>query len=295
MKILNSYKNGNALITLFEDGTRIIDYPDNEKLNVDYPLSIDLCICKKCPYGCQFCYNNSTPNGKLGDIMGLKFIDTMVAGEEVAIGGGSVTQHPDLKPFLRKLKDKGLIANITVSQSEFIDEVNTINDLIEEELIHGLGVSFKEPNDLLYKSVCENDNCIVHLIAGVHGKDVFDYLSKFNAKVLILGYKDLQRGALYRKTQTDIDEKIEWLRDNLEAYIDKFALVSLDNLAIKQLNPQGFIKGEDWEHIYQGDDGNISFYVDAVEGTCHQSSLETKAYELKDDIKEMFKMIKESR
>ena len=46
MKLLNQYKNGNATITIFENGTRWIEFPDDEEINLDFPLSIDLCITK---------------------------------------------------------------------------------------------------------------------------------------------------------------------------------------------------------------------------------------------------------
>ena len=137
MKLLNQYKNGNATITIFENGTRWIEFPDDEEINLDFPLSIDLCITNYCTRGCLFCYNNSNSKGRHADIMNLKFIDTAPAGMEVAIGGGSATTHPDLIPFLEKLKAKGLIANLTVNQGELIDNMQLINDLIENEHIHG--------------------------------------------------------------------------------------------------------------------------------------------------------------
>ena len=46
MKLLDIYKNGNAKIMLFDNGTRVIEYPDDEKLNVDFPLSMDCKITK---------------------------------------------------------------------------------------------------------------------------------------------------------------------------------------------------------------------------------------------------------
>ena len=35
-KLLNKYKNGNAIISIFDDGTRITEFPDNEKINLDF-------------------------------------------------------------------------------------------------------------------------------------------------------------------------------------------------------------------------------------------------------------------
>ena len=294
VKVLEKYKNGNAKVVIWDDGTRLIDFPDDEKLNLDFPLSIDLCITKYCNRNCLFCYNNSNTEGKHADIMNLPIIDSIPRGVEVCIGGGSITTHPDLERFLEKLKSKGIIANITVSQGEFIEKLNDINNYIEKELIHGIGISYKNQNDILWKAIAKNDNAIVHLIAGVHTKKDFDYLSQFNLKILILGFKDLERGYYYHDAlREQVDNNIQWLKDNLEYYLDKFKVVSFDNLGVKQLNPERLLTNEEWKEIYQGDDGTISCYIDAVKNTIHVSSLDKKGFCLGSDIKEDFKKIKE--
>lgn len=292
-KLLNKYKNGNATIEIYDDGTREIEWPSSEELSLEFPLSIDLCITNYCTRGCLWCYNNSNSQGKHADIMNLKFIDSIPAGVEIAIGGGSATSHPDLVPFLEKLKNKGLLANLTVNQGELIEHIGLINSLIEDELIHGLGVSYTEPQDLIYNNMAQ-PNMVVHLIAGIHGKEVLDYLSKFNLKVLILGYKSLGRGYYYKDAMDgEIEKKIEWLDEHIQEYFDKFECISFDNLALEQLNIKNKLSKEEWEEFYQGDDGKISFYVDAVNEKISKSSLETKTLPLKDDIKEMFKDIKQ--
>lgn len=209
-------------------------------------------------------------------------------------GGGSATSHPDLKPFLKKIKEKGLIANMTVSQGEFIDQLPLINELIEDDLIYGLGISFKEENDQLWKLIAENENCVVHLIAGIHDEKVFNYLSQFGLKILILGYKDVGRGFYYHDAlRKEIDDKINWLKSNLEGYLSKFKVVSFDNLAIIQLSPQGLVSKQKWDELFQGTDGNISCYIDAVKEEAHVSSLDERGFKLKNDIKDIFKEIKE--
>ena len=50
MKLLNSYKNGNIKVQIFDDGTRIIDIPDDEKPNLQFPLSMDFKITKNSVY-----------------------------------------------------------------------------------------------------------------------------------------------------------------------------------------------------------------------------------------------------
>lgn len=298
MKLLNAYKDGNATISIFDDGTRIIDIPDGEKPNLDFPLSMDFKITNWCDQMCPMCHEMSNPEGKHGDVMNLKFIDSLRAGTEMAIGGGKVTSHPQLKEFLQKLKSKGVLPSITVHQNEFIDKVDLINELIDEDLIYGLGVSYLKPYDIMWKAVAENDNAVVHLIAGIHGKDVFDYLAQFNCKILILGYKNWGRGANLlqnEKLNKDIQDKIDWLKNNLTKYMSKFKVVSFDNLAIKQLDVQNKLTKNQWDEFYQGDDGTMTMYVDGVKQQFAMTSTSPKRYDLLDNIDDMFKIIKEEK
>lgn len=295
VKLLNEYKNGNATVQIFEDGTRITEWPDDEKINLDFPLSIDFKITNWCDQMCPMCHEMSNPEGKHGDIMNLDFINSLKAGTEIAIGGGKVTSHPQLKEFLQKLKKQGVIPNITVHQNEFVDKVGLINELIDEDLIYGIGVSFLKPFDLLWKAVGDNDNAVVHLIAGIHGKDVFDYLSQFNCKILILGYKDWGRGANLLRNENfnkEIQNKINWLNENLTKYMSKFKVVSFDNLALKQLDVKNNLTEEQWKEFYQGDDGTMTMYIDGVKQEFAKTSTSPNRYTIKDNIDDMFKIIK---
>ena len=298
MKLLNRYKDGNIKVEIFDDGTRIIDIPDGEKPDLQFPLSMDFKITNWCDQMCPMCHEMSNPEGKHGDIMNLKFIDSLRAGTEMAIGGGKVTSHPQLKEFLQKLKSKGVLPSITVHQNEFVDKVNLLNELIEEDLIYGLGVSYLKPYDMMWKAVAENENAVVHLIAGIHGKDVFDYLSQFNCKILILGYKNWGRGANLLKNEglsKDIQDKIDWLKKNLKKYMSKFKVVSFDNLAIKQLDVKNILTDNEWQEFYQGDDGTMTMYVDGVKQQFAMTSTSPTRYDLLDNIDDMFKIIKEEK
>lgn len=298
MKLLNRYKDGNIKVDIFDDGTRIIDIPDGEKPDLQFPLSMDFKITNWCDQMCPMCHEMSNPEGKHGDIMNLKFIDSLRAGTEMAIGGGKVTSHPQLKEFLQKLKSKGVLPSITVHQNEFVDKVNLLNELIEEDLIYGLGVSYLKPYDMMWKAVAENENAVVHLIAGIHGKDVFDYLSQFNCKILILGYKNWGRGANLLKNEglsKDIQDKIDWLKKNLKKYMSKFKVVSFDNLAIKQLDVKNILTDNEWQEFYQGDDGTMTMYIDGVKQQFAMTSTSPTRYDLLDNIDDMFKIIKEEK
>lgn len=293
MKLLNSYKNGNVNVSIYEDGTRVLEN-DLDNFEFDFPLSMDVKITNKCPMGCAMCHEQSTPNGKEGDILNAKFVDTLHSGTEMAIGGGAVTSHPDLVAFLTKLKEKGIIPSITVHQNEYENNKELIKFLIDNELIYGLGVSFHHKDDELWEEILEYPNAVVHLIIGIHDKQVFDYLSEFNCKILLLGYKNFGRGKIYYETfDTVIDNNIQYLRDNLATYASKFKVVSFDNLSIQQLNVRNLLTTKEWDSFYQGDDGTATMYIDLVNEEFAKTSTSTKRYKLQDDIESMFDIIKE--
>ena len=119
-------------------------------------------------------------------------------------------------------------------------------------------------------------------------------LENNNLKMLILGYKHLRRGNKYFETeQNNIEAKQKWLYENLEDIIQKFNVVSFDNLAIEQLDVKRLLTQEEWDEFYMGDDGVMTYYIDMVERKFAQSSTSAfdKRYDLLDSVDDMFKVI----
>lgn len=292
MKVIAKYRNGNYNVTIFDDGTKIREN-DLDFFEADRPESMDCKITNQCPFMCPQCHEKSTPDGKHGDIMNVKFIDNLQPGTEMAIGGGAVTSHPQLVPFLRKLKRLGVIPSITVQQLEYQQNVHVIEPLMVEKLIYGLGVSYKTKDDAFWDVVLNNPNVVVHLIAGYHSRDVFEYFANKNAKVLVLGYKNFGRGAeLIKQIPMTIKEGIEDLKYYLKYNKEKFKVLSFDNLAIEQLDVKKLLSDEQWQEFYQGDDGTHTMYVDLVKEQFARTSTSKKRYSLTDDIVDMFNVIK---
>lgn len=290
MKTLGVYKNGNYFVRLLSDGTKIRETKDDEFI----PSFAENCDCKitdKCDGGCPFCYEGCTPNGKHGDILNYKFLDTLHPYTELAINGNDMS-HPDLIPFLERLKEKKVIANITVNQMHFEMHQSIIRDLIDRDLIYGLGISLKKPTEEFISLVKQYTNAVIHVINGILSESDVEMLSDNNLKVLILGYKQLRRGEdWYDKDYENIVTRQKWLKENLEDILNHFEVVSFDNLAITQLDVKRLMSEEDWEEFYMGDDGNYTFYLDLVEGNFGKNSLATERYPIMDSIDEMFQKI----
>ena len=288
------YRNGNYMVMIdIEDGTKIRETED-DKFIPSFAEGFDMKITDKCDGGCPFCYEGCTSNGKHGDILNYKFLDTLHSYTELAINGNDLS-HPDLVPFMHKMKEKKIILNMTVNQIHFERHFDTIKEWIDEGLIYGLGVSLKEPTDKFINMITQFPNAVIHVINGVVSVHDLSILAGHNLKVLILGYKNLRRGESYYEQNDDI---VNALQEDLNKYlfpeiIDKswFKVVSFDNLAIKQLHVQEHLSKEQWEEFYMGDDGNYTFYIDMVDGTFGKNSLATERYPIMDSIDEMFQKI----
>ena len=293
MELLGMYKNGNTINKIFSDGTRICETEDDE-YRFDFARNMDIKICDKCSMGCKFCHEGSTPNGKLGDILNEKFIETLHPYQEVAIGGGNVLEHPDLIPFLEKLKEKKVITNMTVNQIHFEKKQDLIRKLVDEKLIYGLGVSLVNPTKNFIKLIKQYPNAVIHVINGVLKPSDVEALENNNLKMLILGYKHLRRGDdFYSEDHENIVVKQNWLYENLADIIEKFKVVSFDNLAIDQLNVRRLMSDDEWNEFYMGDDGTMTYYIDMVERKFARSSTAAfdKRYELLDSVDDMFQKI----
>lgn len=297
MELLGRYKNGNVITTIYSDGTKERFTYDDE-FHPAFAENMDIKICNRCDRGCPWCHEGSTPDGKLGDIMNEKFIDTLHPYQEVALGGGNVLEHPDLIPFLYKLKDKRVVPNITLNQKHFEDNIDLVDDLISKKLIYGLGISLENPTTEFIEKVKRFQNAVIHVIDGVVDPVQMETMYNQNLKLLILGYKYLRRGSTWmEKEHAAIAANQWWLYEHLPDLINKFAVVSFDNLAIEQLNIKerwDEFSDKPWDEFYAGDDGMNTYYIDMVERKFARSSTADfdKRYDLLDDVDEMFKAIR---
>lgn len=294
MELLGRYKNGNFETTILSDGTKIRETNDDEFIP-DFAESMDIKITNYCDMGCPFCHEGSTTDGKFGDILNEKFIDTLHPYQEVALGGGDATSHPDLIPFLQKLKDRKVIVNMTVNQIHFEKKQELIRRLVEEKLIYGLGVSLVNPTKNFIELIKQYPNAVIHVINGVLKPSDVEALENNGLKMLILGYKHLRRGDdFFAKDCEDIVIKQNWLYENLADIVDKFKVVSFDNLAIEQLNVRRLMTDEEWNEFYMGDDSEFTYFIDMVERKFAKSSTAPmdQRFTLLDSTDDMFEKIR---
>lgn len=294
MKLIAKYTNGNVTTSIFDDGTKIRETMDDE-FYPDYTENMDIKICNRCSMNCPMCHEGSTKDGKLADIMNEKFVNTLHPFQEVALGGGNVLEHPDLVPFLKKLKRMNVITNITLNQKHFEDSFDFVKSLIDRKLVYGLGISLVSPTDDFMDKVSKIPNAVIHVINGIVSERDIESLSNKNLKLLILGYKMIRRGKEYFDSDyKSIQMKQLWLKNNLPKVLEKFSVVSFDNLAIDQLDVKSLLTQKQWDEFYAGDDGTNTYYIDMVERKFARSSTAPfdKRYDLMDSVNDMFNVIK---
>lgn len=290
MELLSRYENGNVRTSIFSDGTKIRETED-EEFRPDFAENIDIKICNRCDIGCKFCHEGSSADGKLGDILNEKFIDTLHPFQEVALGGGNLLEHPDFIPFLYKLKDRNVITNITLHQIHFEKNYKLIKQIVKDTLVYGVGVSLVSPTEEFIFRIRQFPNAVIHVINGLFSPSDLKSLKNKGLKMLILGYKNLRRGSEWLKDNAgDIRKNQKWVKENLKYIANQFTVLSFDNLAIEQLDVKSLLSQEEWDDFYAGDDGTNSYYIDMVERKFAKSSTASfdERYALIDSVDEMF-------
>lgn len=292
--LLGSYKNGNYQVTIYDNGTKIREN-DLDHFEASFPECMDVKITDYCDLNCPYCHENSSTRGKHGDILSPSFLNTLHPFTEIAIGGGNPLSHPHLVEFLEYLKNKNIIANITVNQNHFIKSQKLIRDLVDKKLVRGIGVSLSSNSVTpeLISLLCEYENLVIHVINGVVSIDQLQKLYGKGLKLLILGYKNFRKGIdFYELGLNNIENKKLDLSINLMKVLLGFDVVSFDNLAINQLNVKDYMPSEKWNEFYMGDDGQFTMYMDLVEHKFARCSISDKRHELLNNLDDMFKVVK---
>jgi len=288
MNLIGQYTNGNYEVKLYEDGTKIRETEDDNFIP-EFPECMDVKITNYCDMGCKYCHENSTTEGLHGDIMNPEFINTLKPHTELALGGGNPLAHPDIIPFLEKLKERNLIANMTVNQYHFEKDIEKIKHIMDNDLIKGLGVSLMNPTESFLDEISNYPNAVIHVINGILTEDNMKALYKRDLKILILGYKMFRRGNdFYSQT---VEDNKTMLYNNLAKLAINVKVVSFDNLAIKQLEVKRLMPQSTWDEFYMGDDGRYTMYVDLVEEKFAPNSTSVDRWDLFNDIIPMFKYV----
>lgn len=274
------YRNGNTLITInLSDGSKE-RFTEDDEFKPDFAESLDCTITYKCNGCCPFCYAGCTPKGKHADLLSDYVVNTFIPSlkpyTELALNGNDLS-HPQLKDFLRLLKERKVIANLTVNQKHFMKHAGRLKRLCSgtDKLVYGLGVSYVDGSKGFFDKIQEFPNAVIHLITGIASPSDLFTLRYRGLKVLILGFKSKGLGDRYLKSRaSQVYFRQEALRHSLRQMIREnwFSVLSFDNLAIEQLGVKDLLSEEDWNTFYQGEEGSFTYFVDLVNNRFAKSS-----------------------
>lgn len=296
MEILKQYQNGNATVTLLDDGTRIITTNDNE-FNFDWCLNIDIRTSTKCSFGrnprtgkgvCDFCHESSKTTGHECDYEALRVkLIGLPEGIELAVGCNEFTSG--LYEFILWCGLQGYIVNLTVNQGHLNRDFEGLKMITEQGFVKGFGISYR--SELKWdvpQYFLDYPNTVFHVIAGIDKfQDIEELYKRGVKKILLLGYKKFGFGVDFynEEVEKNIKEWYWWVRK----IFDKYETISFDNLALEQLNIRRFLPDKQWEEFNQGE---YSMYINAVEQYFAPSSRSTKKTNWKNiRVKEYFKSL----
>lgn len=286
MKLLASYLNGNYVVRLYEDGTKIKDTSD-DKFVASFPDSMDVKITNYCDLNCPMCHEMSNILGEEGDL-NSEFFSSLKKGVELAIGGGNPLTHKELIPFLKRMNQKGIICNLTINEKHLLKDMELVKSLIDDKLIYGLGVSLNEINEKTIEFAKTSRNTVFHVINGIFTE--YEKIANQDLKILVLGYKKFGRGKEFFNEM--VEKRMEETKALIPSLLTKFKCISFDNLALEQLEIKKLVSEKTWESMYMGDDGEASMYIDLVERKFARSSTSELRYDLEHDVISMFNKVR---
>ena len=280
--LLYQYQNGNCHVRLFSDGTKDRFTLEDEFRPV-FPESIDLKITDYCDASCPMCHENSSVNGIHANLT-APFLSTLHEGTELALGGGNPLAHPGLEPFLMRLKEQGIVANLTINERHLLSHKAFVQSLLERKLIYGLGVSICLYQKETFSFLANCPNAVCHFVLGI--ADMADLCRvPQGLKALFLGYKRFGRGASYYSDA--VEARITEVRERFKELLPHFSHIAFDNLALTQLEVQKHLPKHIYNRFFMGEDGRFTMYVDLVKSEYAVSSTSKERYPLKDDIAAM--------
>lgn len=293
MKLIGVYVNGNYLVKIYDDGTKI-QQTDDDVLIPAFAESMDVTITERCNNHCNFCYANCNSQGEHCNFSNyMTLLDSVHPYTEMAINGNNL-DHPQLEDFLLYMKSKNVFVNMTVNQIDFEKHWKYLKRLNHENLIRGLGISLNKVTDDFLRYIQFFPNAVIHVINGIFTKEQYKKLKGKGIKLLILGYKYIGRGSDYAyEFDETLENNMNWLFDALPDIYSDFKVISFDNLAINQLEVKDTIDFETWEKYYMGDEGTTSFFVNLVKGYFAINSLSEIHYPIEQGMTfdDMFKII----
>lgn len=269
-----------------EDGTKIrfrfTNNPD-EFMTVPQKAStpelVDVKITDLCPYGCKYCYQDSTANGTHADCWQLFQLARELAYLkvfEVSLGGGEPTLHPDFFRVLECFREMGIVPNFTTRNINWLRHPAHAHRIVEATGAFALSVhkpdEVKELATLLDYNEIPHSKAAVQVVLGtIDMWELASILKNANDACLrttLLSYKTTGRGVDFQPTPYE-----NWLDLVKQAseHRNWGAGISVDTALARDFETQILAAGvPGW--LFSTKEGSFSCYIDMVTKTMGPSS-----------------------
>jgi organic radical activating enzyme len=256
------------------------------------PELVDVKITDKCPFNCEYCYMDSTLQGKHAPMQELEKVIGQLSSMkvfEVALGGGEPTLHPEFMEILRRFHTANIIVNFTTKSLAWlkdpkqwalirkyaggfaysVEKSTEIDECVALLINNGL-IQNVEPyyyRDTRFQASAQH-------VVGTAYEGAFElllekaYHHRHNLRLTLLGFKEDGRGHTV-KPHISADKALEILKK----FVGKnpYFQIGIDTLLAKQWDEQLQAAGIH-KTFYHTQEGKFSMYVDAVEGKCAPAS-----------------------
>lgn len=257
-----------------KDGTKI-RFAIGSYSKASKPELVDLKITDYCSFGCSFCYQNSTLQGKHASMENIDFAIAELAKAKVfecAIGGGDPLEFPDIVEVLQKFYNAGIVPNFT---TKFPAKVRKLWPEIGH-LIGGFAYSAETPGQIRSAAklmrMIPKEKVNLHYVMGLGDREHFmEYMKaahEVGYRVTLLGYKTTGRG------KAVIPHPYDWWVEAVDKLIelDQCPTLSIDTPLAHQYESSMPVES----YMFHTHEGAYSMYLDLVTLSMGASSFDEK-------------------
>jgi len=246
------------------------------------PELVDLKITDHCTFGCRFCYQGSTGDGKHGDKARIIQLISDLADLEVlelAIGGGEPTLYPGFEGLLKNAKAHDINVNFTTRNLKWLESADQTAGIMEGARTFAFSVhspyEVQQLNTLLVKRDLEHRGVTAQVVMGTLGIDeivqILEYAGECHMGVTLLGYKTTGRGLDYLRENKQYNQRYNYHDREVFDQIVKAARKHRVRLCIDTVlaaSWQKFLKSAGIrDKTYYTEEGRYSCYIDASGAT----------------------------
>lgn len=247
------------------------------------PELVDLKITDYCPFSCEYCYQNSSLDGKHANLEDIKNIAKKLSEEEVfevAVGGGEPTLHPQFEEVIDTFNQYGIKFNFTTRNYNFLNHTNidrmlgkvggiafSINTEADIDKLVQIAKSSHSTNESLqleYPSELLNIQYVMGSTSIEEFEKTLRKAMQEKLNITLLGYKEVGRGNSFISESYD-----NWLNVVKKIKQEFNGIYPLPNISIDTALAAQYKeevkKNNISEKTYHTTEGNFSLYIDAVQ------------------------------